>query len=297
MNAFPSKVLLVGEYAVLFGSEALAFPWFYYTAHWAEKKDYVDPDLKKLLDFFRKDDAWRQVLNLDEFQNDIDRGWYIKSNIPVAYGLGSSGAVCAAVWQRYRLKPSDELKKLRQIFQKMESHFHGRSSGIDPMICFLQKAVYISEGQLQPIENARLALLASPAIYLIDTGVSRQAKNFIELFRKEMEEMRRRNAFIQKWKSLNQNFIYYLLNNDTQGVFEQWKIISSQSLIDFSPMIFGSLSAAWKEGLARDEYYLKLCGAGGGGFYLALVNDEKKFKDKFQQNYKLLQIRQTIMPF
>src|SRR5208282_653621 len=38
----------------------------------------------------------------NQFLEDIDKGLYFDSNIPQGYGLGSSGALVAAIYYRYR---------------------------------------------------------------------------------------------------------------------------------------------------------------------------------------------------
>ena len=37
----------------------------------------------------------------------------------------------------------NKLQKLKNIFSKMESHFHGESSGIDPLNCYLGLPILI----------------------------------------------------------------------------------------------------------------------------------------------------------
>jgi mevalonate kinase len=49
------------------------------------------------------------------------------------------------------------------------------------------------------------------------------------------------------------------------------------------PAIFNRL---WKKGLDSGEYYLKLCGAGGGGFILGFTQNFEKTKLELK-DYKL----------
>ena len=44
------------------------------------------------------------------------------------------------------------------------------------------------------------------------------------------------------------------------------------------PKLFQKL---WKDGLESNDYYLKLCGAGGGGFILGLTRDIENAKKHF----------------
>ena len=66
---------------------------------------------------------WRKI------NEDFDQNLYFDSNIPQGYGLGSSGALVAAFYDRYALNKinyigkftSDKIALLKNIFAKMES--------------------------------------------------------------------------------------------------------------------------------------------------------------------------------
>ena len=82
---------------------------------------------------------------------DLDRKLYFDSNIPQGYGVGSSGALVAAFYDRYALEKtyskddltSQKLTHLKNIFATMESHFHGQSSGLDPLNSYLSLPLLI----------------------------------------------------------------------------------------------------------------------------------------------------------
>jgi mevalonate kinase len=48
-------------------------------------------------------------------------------------------------------------------------------------------------------------------------------------------------------------------------------------------MIPENMKPVWQEGLNRDDFKLKLCGSGGGGFLLGISNDFKLTRKYFQQ--------------
>ena len=72
-------------------------------------------------------------------------GLYFDSSIPQGYGVGSSGALVAAIYDKYASDKitvlenltRDKLLKLKSIFSMMESFFHGKSSGLDPLNSYL----------------------------------------------------------------------------------------------------------------------------------------------------------------
>ena len=62
--------------------------------------------------------------DLDAFSNDIEGGMYFDSSIPQGYGVGSSGALVASIYDRYASEKitvlenltRDKLLKLKEIF-------------------------------------------------------------------------------------------------------------------------------------------------------------------------------------
>ena len=51
-------------------------------------------------------------------------------------------------------------------------------------------------------------------------------------------------------------------------------------------MIPDSFHQLWQQGIDTNDYYLKLCGSGGGGYILGFTEDYEKTK-KLLQNHKL----------
>jgi mevalonate kinase len=58
--------------------------------------------------------------------------------------------------------------------------------------------------------------------------------------------------------------------------------LSALVLDNFDPMIPQGFHDLWREGLDSEEYYLKLCGSGGGGFVMGFTRDYDKVKSKFE---------------
>ncbi len=51
-------------------------------------------------------------------------------------------------------------------------------------------------------------------------------------------------------------------------------------------MIPDSFHQLWENGIETNDYYLKLCGSGGGGYILGFTKDYEKTK-KLLEDYKL----------
>ena len=57
-------------------------------------------------------------------------------------------------------------------------------------------------------------------------------------------------------------------------------------LDNFKPMIPTKFHELWKHGIETNDYYLKLCGSGGGGYILGFTEDLDKAK-KALKDYEL----------
>ncbi len=151
---FYAKILLFGEYSIIENSMGLSIPYNFYQGSLktgelkgetrVKSNDHLKKYFNHLLQLNESGDLICD-LNFDQFGEDLEKGLYFDSNIPQGFGVGSSGAVCAAVYSNYALNgisTDDGLKKqeiveLKLIFSQLESYFHGKSSGIDPLICYL----------------------------------------------------------------------------------------------------------------------------------------------------------------
>src|SRR6056297_1780116 len=110
MKKFTSKLLLFGEYGLLHGADALAvpFPKFGGSLKFAteEKDANIMNSQSEIQQFISTFDTaninakMRFPLQMELLINDLKQGIYFESNIPVRYGLGSSGALCATILER-----------------------------------------------------------------------------------------------------------------------------------------------------------------------------------------------------
>jgi mevalonate kinase len=64
------------------------------------------------------------------------------------------------------------------------------------------------------------------------------------------------------------------------------KQLSKVVLNNFKPMIPEQFHKLWKQGIETNNYYLKLCGSGGGGYILGFTEDYEKAQ-KALKDYKL----------
>ena len=181
---FYAKILLFGEYGIIEDSQGLTLPYSFYKG--TLKFSDLDNDFEKksnqslakysnyLSDLELPSDY---QLDVKSFQSDIAKGLFFDSNIPQGYGVGSSGALVAAIFEKYSIIKKNpetisknELKDLKMIFGQLESYFHGKSSGIDPLICFMNLPILIENKESVDKVSIPKEELGKGAIFLIDSG-------------------------------------------------------------------------------------------------------------------------------
>ena len=96
-----------------------------------------------------------------------------------------------------------------------------------------------------------------------------------------------KSQFIKHTDSCVENF----LQGDMKALFKNTKELSKVVLSNFKPMIPEQFHQIWQNGIETNDYYLKLCGSGGGGYILGFTQDFEKAK-KSLKDYKLEMVYQ-----
>ena len=287
---FYAKILLFGEYGIIENSQGLTLPYSFYkgcfkfSALELEFEKKSNESLKKYWEYLAKLELPEQFrLDLSALKKDIENGLFFDSNIPQGYGVGSSGALVAAIFDRYSVvqhKPEEigknELKELKKVFGELESFFHGKSSGIDPLICYMNLPILIENkenvGRVEiPEENE-----GKGAIFLIDSGVVGETGPMVQIFFEKLKNEGFRKTLKEEIIKYNNACIQSFLNKEMTPFFKNMKALSKWAYEHFRPMIPDSVFNAWKKGLDTNAYYLKLCGSGGGGYILGFTKDYEK---------------------
>lgn len=273
MKRYHGKLLLFGEYTILRGSQGLALPLELFKGFWSKKGDDPAPGMLENITNFIVENDFSFELDVDRFKKDVSQGWHFNSTIPFGYGVGSSGALTAGIYNRYVEKKAVNLLALKKELGSIESFFHGASSGIDPLICYLNQSVLLrGKTELELVENIPDY---RGAFFLVDTGISRKTAPLVNIFLEKSKDTYFQDRCDAELIPAVDEAIAAFFDFDPKGLFEHWHEISFFQYKYFQEMIPESFRQVWLDGLAGSEYKLKLCGAGGGGFILGIGNSEK----------------------
>ena len=298
-SLYYSKILLFGEYGIIQDSMGLSIPYndyngkFIFSSDPDEFSKKSNSHLKTYHNYplkIQANDNPLCQLDLKKFDEDINNGIYFDSSIPQGFGVGSSGALVAAIYDRYctnKIAPEKNLTNknflnLKAIFGEMEAYFHGKSSGLDPLICYLNLPILIKS-------KSKLGTVGIPdssegkgAIFLMNTGQIGKTQPLVQHFMERCKEEGFRKMLKEKFKKYNDACIEAFLNKEAKPLLQNVKGLSKIVLEHFKPMIPKIYQKLWQEGIDSNAYYLKLCGSGGGGFILGFTEDIDKAKAKLE---------------
>ncbi|SDL71212.1 mevalonate kinase family protein [Kriegella aquimaris] len=301
---FYSKILLFGEYGIIKDSKGLSIPYNFFKG--ALKTDEnpsktaieSNGHLRKFVTYLEKihDENPKLVaFDFETLRDDVEGGMYFDSSIPQGYGVGSSGALVAAIYDKYAEDKitilenltREKLLKLKLIFGKMESFFHGKSSGLDPLNSYLSLPILINsknniESTSIPSQNSE----GKGAVFLLDSGSTGETAPMVQLFMEKMKHEGFRNMLKNQFIKHTDACVEDFVNGNVKSLFGNLKQLSHVVLDNFKPMIPVKFHQLWKHGIESNDYYLKLCGSGGGGYILGFTEDIDKAK-KALKDYNL----------
>ena len=290
---FYAKILLFGEYGIIKNAKALSIPYNYYKGalrmdgNTTEAAVSSNAKLKAFAEHLTTLDSALVTFDHKRLTSDLNKGMYFDSSIPQGYGVGSSGALVAAIYDRYAFEKitvlenltRQKLTKLKDIFSAMESFFHGKSSGLDPLNSFLSLPILIhSKSKIEPTGIPSQPQKGKAAVFLLDSGMTSETAPLVSIFLDNLEAPAFRKMMKHEFIAISDRCIEHFLSGNISDLFSDVKKLSSVVLEHFSPMIPKRFRAVWKKGIDTNAYYLKLCGSGGGGYILGFTQDLPKAK-------------------
>ena len=282
-DRYYSKVILFGEYSMIFDATALMIPLQRFSAQWrfASHSDMGDStasnaSVQRFADYLATLDEAKQCIDFHRLNRDLNLGLFLASNVPSGYGLGSSGTLVAAVYDGYATQKTDNLLHLKTLFGLMESYFHGSSSGIDPLQCYLGKPFKITPMGVELLSDAFLK--KDIRICLIDTKIKSNTKPLVNHFKAQRENPDFLNHFQTKYLPHVNSCINTMIQGDKELFFSSLKQLTKGQLEFLRPMITDNTLDLFTTDYDFN-FGVKISGSGGGGYVLGFTDDVQRASD------------------
>lgn len=294
MERVNSKVLVFGEYSVLHNSMALTIPFSKFSGKLCYPKNVEESAIavlsnKGIREFCKHiienhtDDTFK--LNVNKLSRELDKGLFFRSDIPQGFGLGSSGALVAAIFLRYLDKAGDfkdemkhltmdRIQNLKSYLGSLEGHFHGKSSGIDPLSIIINKPLLLkSDKEIVKVEIPAYNEAGQNVLFLLNTGVARNSEKLIKQFNSACEQEEFKQKLDTKLIEYTNAGITDFLNGDTENFYLNLEKLVRFQLQEMDYLIPEKYQGIVQKGLDTKEYYLKICGSGGGGYMIGFTQN------------------------
>jgi mevalonate kinase len=301
---FYSKILLFGEYGIIRDSKGLSIPYNFYNGALkvSDLSDAVSLKSNQSLQRFatyleqlQKEQPELVQFDVERLHSDVANGMYFDSSIPQGYGVGSSGALVAAIYDQYASNKitvlenltREKLLILKTVFGQMESFFHGKSSGLDPLNSYLSIPILInSKDNIEATGIPTQSADGKGAVFLLDSGIIGETAPMVTIFMENLKDKGFRTMLKNQFTKYTDACVENFLGGDLKSLLSNTKKLSKVVLSNFKPMIPEQFHGIWQQGIDTNDYYLKLCGSGGGGYILGFTEDLEKARIALK-DYKL----------
>lgn len=294
MESVHSKILVFGEYGVLHNGMALTIPFSKFSGELCYPENGEESAMavlsnKGIREFFKHilenhtDDTFK--LNVNKLSKELDKGLFFRSDIPQGFGLGSSGALVAAIFLRYLEKAGDfkdELKhltmdhiqSLKNCLGSLEGHFHGKSSGIDPLSIIINKPLLLKANkEIEKVDIPAYDENGKNVLFLLNTRIARNSEKLIKQFNSACEKEGFQKKLETKFIEYTNAGINDFLKGDTKSFYRNLEKLVQFQLDEMHYLIPEKYQGIVKQGLDTNDYYLKICGAGGGGYMIGFTQN------------------------
>lgn len=279
MSSASAKIILFGEHAVVYNQPAIAIPVTTLRAYAeveAENTDFqiIARDLDDEIITFEGDNPLSQIVRatLEVLNQDIPNiRLSVRSNIPIASGLGSGAAISTAIVRELAGYFAITLSKetINDLVYEVEKIHHGTPSGIDNTVIVYEQAMYFwRKNLIEPIRSG-----ADFRILIADTGKKSLTKHAVGDVRKLYESFPKATySTIDFIGHITEEAKSAIEGGDERilGFLMRENHMLLQQLAVSSPELDNLVETAIKNGALG----AKLSGGGRGGNMIALVNDE-----------------------
>ena len=282
-DRYYSKVILFGEYSMIFDATALMIPLKRFSAQWQLPLSFnraaslpSNQSLKRFCQYLSENEALSSLFDLQTLRRDLNEGLFLASNVPSGYGLGSSGTLVAAVYDRYAIRKTEDYLQLKTLFGQMESHFHGSSSGIDPLQCYLGQPFKITPEGVQLLSDDFLK--KDIHICLIDTKIKSNTKPLVNHFKAQRDNPGFLSRFQSEYVPCVTSCINSMIEGNKELFFNSLKQLTKGQLEFLRPMITDNTLDLFTADYDFN-FGVKISGSGGGGYVLGFTDNVDNASD------------------
>jgi len=229
--------------------------------------------LQSFADYLSTDNELKNIIDFQRLNHNLYYGLFLSSNVPSGYGLGSSGTLVAAVYDGYAKQKTDDLLQLKTLFGKMESYFHGSSSGIDPLQCYLGKPFKITPKGVELLSDDFLK--KDIHICLIDTKIKSNTKPLVDHFKQQREDAAFLSCFQSEYVPCVTACIDAMIEGDKELFFNSLKQLTKGQLEFLRPMITDNSMDLFTTDFDFN-FGVKISGSGGGGYVLGFTDEVER---------------------
>lgn len=288
---FPAKILLFGEYNLVMGQRGFLIPFFPFSGFFTfenQNHNLATTSNKALFNFasfLTANHSLYSFLDVDRFLNEVAQGIWFNSSVPQGSGLGSSGALVAAVYQRYGVQIATQPAEVKQHLALIERFFHGQSSGADPLTAFLQRPILLLENnEVQVLQDWKTEW-GGLTIFLVHTGIFSKTDGLVSWFLDQFQcNTHFRNGIERIFVPLSNRLAVGAAYSPSELNLDEIVQLSEFQLDHFEPMIPESFRSHIRYGVETYDFALKLCGSGGGGYLLGFTTNLPKAEIYFKKN-------------
>lgn len=280
------KIILFGEYSMIYGSPALLMPLYSVSAHWdyiwrnPGKKNYSSHrSLNAYLRYLTDNEYFSEYVDTAKFKAEMKKGLFLDSSIPSGYGVGSSGSLTAAVYDRFNINKIEDMTELRTVLGKMEDYFHGSSSGLDPLQCYIGKPFILDENKNVNILEENF-LPDGVHVFLIDSKIHSDTKILVNYFKEQHNNPRYFKAYEELYLPFVSRCINSLVSGNVDEFFDNLSYLSYYQTVLLAPMVTEQMKPLFFVKREKMHFQVKICGSGGGGFLLGF-SDNKEETERF----------------
>ena len=290
--------MLVGEYGVVLGGSALTIPFPTFSARIRSMNDippHKEQEARQSLEYLQRLYDYIQGIpassfhappDLDHFSQNLQSYW-LDLNIPVGFGLGSSGAVSAAIYDLFFPDAAVlTMEQQKEDLAAIESYFHGKSSGVDALTCHAGTALrFHSSGSIERVGFHPSEIPGNYRFFLLNSGERFDTGPLVKHFLSQMKDQGFKRSIEEEYLPLNQRLIESLVRENEEDPAHLVSLLSDFQRDKFREMIPDKMMDLWIEGQVSREYSLKLNGS-GGGFMLGFTHESsmESLDERWREN-------------